>query len=108
MDNQQTNTINPLHKNSWSAADVKMEIPVLARSLQSSILSFTSSQMGKTFWGVGSAAVEQTRRKANMVAQGDVKFGPSSTKNHAHVTYLLNLKIIPHTCMGSNISIRKS
>ena len=60
-----------------SAADVKMEIPVLIRSLKSSILSSTSFQMGKTFWGVVSAAVEQFRRKANMVAQGDGKFGPS-------------------------------
>ena len=32
----------------WSAADVKMEIPVLV--LKSSILSSTSFQMGKTFW----------------------------------------------------------
>ena len=32
--------------------------------------------MGKTFWGVVSAAVEQSRRKVNMVAQGDGKFGP--------------------------------
>ena len=31
--------------------------------------------MGKTFWGVVSAAVEQSRRKVNMVAQGDGKFG---------------------------------
>ena len=30
--------------------------------------------MGKTFWGVVSAAVEQSKRKANMVAQGDGKF----------------------------------
>ena len=60
---------------SWSAADVKLEIPVLVRSLKSSILSSTSFQMGKTFWGVVSAAVEQSRRKANMVAQGDGIFG---------------------------------
>ena len=59
-----------------SAADVKMEIPVLVRSLKSSILSSTSFQMGKTFWEVENAAVEQSRRKANMVAQGDGKFGP--------------------------------
>ena len=58
------------------AADVKMEIPVLVWSLKSSILSSTSLQMGKTFWGVVSAAEEQSRRKANMVAQGDGKFGP--------------------------------
>ena len=32
--------------------------------------------MGKTFRGVVSAAVEQYRRKANMVAQGDGKLGP--------------------------------
>ena len=59
-----------------SAADVKMEIPVLVPSLKSSILSSTSFQIGKTFWGVVSAAVEQSRHKANMVAQGDGKFGP--------------------------------
>ena len=59
-----------------SAADVKMEIPALVRTLKSSILSSTSFQMGKTFWGVVSAAVEQSRRKADMVAQGDGKFGP--------------------------------
>ena len=59
-----------------SAADVKMEIPVLIRSLKSSILSSTTFQMGNTFWGVVSAAVEQSRRQANMVAQGDGKFGP--------------------------------
>ena len=35
-----------------SAADVKMEIPVLMRSLKSSILSSTSFQMAKTFWWV--------------------------------------------------------
>ena len=29
-----------------------------------------------TVWGVVSAAVEQSRRKANMVAQGDGKVGP--------------------------------
>ena len=32
--------------------------------------------MDKTIRGVVSAAVEQSRRKANMVAQGDGKFGP--------------------------------
>ena len=59
-----------------SAADVKMEIPVLLWSLKSSILGSTSFQMNKTFWGVVSASVEQSRRKANMVAQEDGKFGP--------------------------------
>ena len=49
------------------AADVKMEIPVLVRSLKTSILSSTSFQMGKTFWGVVSAAGEQSRRKDNIV-----------------------------------------
>ena len=58
------------------AADVKKEISVLVRSLKSSILSSTSFQKGKTFWGVVSAAVVQSRRKANMVAWGDGKFGP--------------------------------
>ena len=57
-------------------ADVKMEIPVLVRSLKSSILSSTSLQMDKTFWGMVSAAVEQSRRRTNMVARGNEKFGP--------------------------------
>ena len=48
-----------------------MEMPVLVRSLKSSILSSTSSRMDKTIWGV-----EQSGRKANMVTQGDGKFGP--------------------------------
>ena len=59
-----------------SAADVKMEIPVHVPSLKSSILSSTSFQMDNPFWQVVSAAVEQSRRKANMVARGDGKFGP--------------------------------
>ena len=46
-----------------------MELPVLVRSLKSSIASSTSFQTGKTFWGVLSAAVEQSRRKANMVTR---------------------------------------
>ena len=59
-----------------STAVVKTEMPVLIRSLKSSILSSTSFQMDKTFWGVVSAAVEQSRCKANMVDQGDGQFGP--------------------------------
>ena len=47
---------------------VKMEISALIRSLKSSILSSTSFQMDKSFWGVGIAAVEQSSRKANMIA----------------------------------------
>ena len=59
-----------------TAADGKIKIPNIVRSLKSSILSTTSFQMGETFWGVASAAVEQSRRKANVVAQGNGKFGP--------------------------------
>ena len=43
-----------------SVADVKMEIPVLIRSLKSSILGSTGFQMDETFWGVVNAAVEQS------------------------------------------------
>ena len=43
-----------------SAADVKIEISVLVRSLKS-----TGFQMDKTFWGVVGAAVEQSRLEAN-------------------------------------------
>ena len=53
-----------------------MEIPALVRSLKSSILTSASFQMGKTFWEVVSAAVEHSRGEANVVAQGDGKFGP--------------------------------
>ena len=63
----------------WSVADVKVEIPALLRSLKSSILRSTSFPMNKTFWGVASAAFEQSRHKANMVAQGHgKKFGPEA------------------------------
>ena len=77
----QTEHFPILEKPQWklfisSAADVKMEIPVLLWLLMSSILSSTSFQMGKTFQGVVSAAAEQSRRKANMVSKGDGKFGP--------------------------------
>ena len=41
-------------------------MPVFALSLKSSIVSSTSFQMDKTYWGVGSAAAEQSRRKASM------------------------------------------
>ena len=42
--------------------------------MKSSILSSTSFRMSKTFWKVVSAAVVQSRRKANMGAQDDGKF----------------------------------
>ena len=32
--------------------------------------------VGKNFWGMASAIEEQSRRKANMAARGDEKFGP--------------------------------
>ena len=32
--------------------------------------------LDNTFWGVGSTAEEQSRYEANIVAQGDGKFGP--------------------------------
>ena len=48
-----------------------METPVLVLSLKSSILSSTSAPLDKTFLGVVSAAVEQSRGKAKMVALGD-------------------------------------
>ena len=58
-----------------SAADAKMDIAFLVRSLKSSmlssnILSSTSFQKGKYL------LVKQSRRKAGMVAQGDGKFDP--------------------------------
>ena len=43
----------------FSAADVKMEILDLIWSLKSRFLSSNSFQMGKTFRGVASVAVEQ-------------------------------------------------
>ena len=59
-----------------STADVKLEILALVRSLKSSILSSASFLMDKTFWGVGNTVVKQSWLKANMVAQGDGRFGP--------------------------------
>ena len=60
----------------WSVADVRMEIYVLVRSLKSRILISTSSQLDDTFWRGVRAAVEHSRQNANLVAQGDGKFGP--------------------------------
>ena len=61
-----------------SATDDKMEIPVLTLSLKLSFSSSTSFHLDKTLWGVLSAGVEQSRRKAKMVTQGDGKIGPTS------------------------------
>ena len=82
-----------------SAADVKMEIPVPVRSLKSSILSSTTIQMDDTFRGVVSAAVEQSRREANMVTRGDGKFGPreaDTTESQNQKRYLLMHKQRKH------------
>ena len=57
--------------------------------------------MGKTFRVVVIAAVEQSRGKANMVAQGDGKFGPEgwpqdpSKPKWIALIYLLHLKVAP-------------
>ena len=80
-----------------SAADVKMEIPVLVRSLKSSILSSTSFQMGITFWGVVNAAVEQSRSKANMVAQGHGKFGHRGWPQNSLRTKKRAKHVLKHT-----------
>ena len=64
-----------------------MEIPALVRSLKSSTLSSTSYQMNETFWGAVSAAVEKSRRKANMVtpgAEADPKFPPTQNNKPGH------------------------
>ena len=53
-----------------------MEIPVLIKSLKSSTLSSTSSELDISSCGVGSSVVEQLKHKAYMVVRGDVKFGP--------------------------------
>ena len=55
------------HENARSAAEVKIELPVLVRTLKSSILSSTSFQMDETLRGVVSAVVEQSRRNVNIV-----------------------------------------
>ena len=65
-------------------------------------MSSTSFQMDKTFWGVGSSAVQQSRRKANMVAQGDGKSGPwgwpqdpsKQTKKHLNDMELPFLNVV--------------
>ena len=57
-----------------AAADVKMEKPVLVRSLKSSILRSTSFWEDKTIWEVVSAVEKQSRCKSNAVTQRDGKF----------------------------------
>ena len=64
-----------------SAADVKIEIPVLVRSLKSSILSSNSFQIGKTFWGVGSLGVKPTwllRETGNSALEADPRIPPKN------------------------------
>ena len=77
----------------YSSTDVKIKILVLIRLLKSSILSSTSFQTDQTFCGVGSAAVEQYRHKANMVAPADGKFGaeanPRNLSNQKKMPCLL-------------------
>ena len=81
-----------------TAADVKMVIPVLVRSLKSSILSSTSFQMGKTFWVVVSAAVESNlgvkptwllRETGNSALEADPRIPPNQKKNtkQCHLYY---------------------
>ena len=43
-----------------------MEISVLAQSLESSILYSDGFQRDYAFWGVGSAAAEELRRKVDL------------------------------------------
>ena len=52
-----------------------MEMPVLVRSLNSSILSSASFQLDDAIRGVGTAAVKHSRPNANIVVSGDGKFG---------------------------------
>ena len=59
-----------------SLSAVKMAIAFLVWSRKSSFLNSTSFQLGKTNKGLVSAAVEQSRRKAYLHAQGDGKFIP--------------------------------
>ena len=56
-----------------SAADVKMEISVLVRSLKSNILSSSSFKMVKTFWGVVSAAVEQPKNQHGRSGRREIR-----------------------------------
>ena len=49
---------------------------MLTRAGTTPVISRWKYQFYKTFWGAGSAAEEQSRRRAEMVVQGDGKFGP--------------------------------
>ena len=81
---------------------LSLKISVLVRSLKSSILSSTSLQMDKTFWGVVSAAVEQSRRKASMVARGDGEFGWPQYLSKPNQTKTIMLIRIPLMLMKLN------
>ena len=79
---------------------VKEKIPVLVRSPKSSIVNPTSFQTGNAFWGVVRTAVEQSRWKANMVAQCQGQFGswanskipPTHKKSTVHIHNFKALK----------------
>ena len=73
-----------------------MEIPVIVRSLKTSILSSTSFQMGKTFWGVASAAVVQSRREwllretGNSAHEADPRIPPNHKKMVTLIFLIVN------------------
>ena len=69
-----------------------MEIPVIERSMQSSISRSNSFQLDIAFWEVGSAAVEHLRCKASMAAQGQRNFGP---KRYTERQKSIGFHIIP-------------
>lgn len=69
--------VNRPNDNLW-AADVKLEIHVLAYSLKSNIISSSSFQLDNAFWSVGSTLVKQLQSKASTVAQGHGKFYPGA------------------------------
>ena len=56
--------------------------------------------MGKTFWGVGSAAAEQLRCKAIMVAKGLGKFGPESDPSIPFLGYPEAINLLGQPCRG--------
>ena len=66
----------------------------IVRTLKSSIWSSTSFQLDKTFWGVGSAAVDQSRRIANRVVQGDWKFSSLGWPQNPSKTQALNIRVL--------------
>ena len=75
MTDNLTNLLKQVGKEKYASIIHHKRTP--QKSLQASVKTIRKKRLEISHnWGVGGAAVEQSRRIANMVTKGDGKFGP--------------------------------